>query len=238
MSTSVIDPCAWPIEPGPCCENLDADPAVVDAVIARVSDIMRTLSGRMIGLCAQTIRPLHMCPTCRSTCCGGADGIPLSGQGGEPIAEVLQVRIGPDVVDPATYWFEDGMLWLAPPGKWPTRDPKWQQCGDGGAFCVDVLAGVEPDDWALDVAGELVCELVKSCTGQKCRLPRNTTSISAQGVTVTLEASEMMSLIPEVAGWVRAVNPHGAVLPAAVWSPDTADGSYRRNYAGRSLWRR
>lgn len=230
MSESVTDSCLWPIEPGDCCKvPAGTDPAIVDQAIVRASYIMRSLSGGTVGQCTQTLRPLHMCASCRSHCCGGADGVALQGRNGEPVSSVLAVRLGATTVDSATYWYEDSMLWRVPPGRWPSKDPKWQKCGTGNAFCVDVLAGAVPDQWALGVAGELVCELVKACTGQKCRLPKNTTSISAQGVTVTLSEADLVAYLPEVAAWAKAVNPMGAVAPAAVWSPDTEGGSHHRD---------
>lgn len=239
MSESVIESCVWPIEPGPCCRDLpdDVDPALIDSAIAEASDILRRLSGGVLGLCHQTLRPLHMCMSCRSTCCGGADGIPLFGLSGEPVDDVLQVTIGEIVIDPDTYWYEDGMLWRVPPAKWPTKDPKWQPCGTGAAFCVEVLAGVAPGPWDLRVGAELACELVKSCIGVECRIPANATAINAQGVTITLDPATFANLIPEVSAWVQAINPRGSKSPAEVWSPDL-DGTSRRQLIGGPKWLR
>lgn len=232
--------CLWPIEPGVCCDLPDdVDPTLIESAVAAASAILRRLSGDMIGLCRQTLRPLHQCPTCRSSCCGGADGIGLTGPNGEPVAEVLSVSIGPDQVDPATWRFdgEEQVLWRSPPDHWPTRDVRWQECGEGGAFCVEVLTGTEPDAWALRVGDELVCELVKSCIGAKCRIPRNATTVSGRGITVQLEPMLFATMIPEVSGWLQAVNPHNATAPAAVWSPDTDNARMARG-GGRSwLWR-
>lgn len=235
MSESVLDPCVWPIDVDVCCSGLPSDTpqAVIDRAIVQASGIMRSLSGLTVGTCQETIRPLHMCQDCRSSCCGGADGIALFGSLGEPVSEVLQVRIGAEIVDPSTYWFEDGMLWRYPPERWPSKDPKWQPCGEGEAFCVEALIGTEPDAWALSVAGELVCELAKACLGKKCRIPQNATSVNAQGVTVTLDPDTAMTLIPSVAGWVRATNPSRALVPSVVWSPDTRGGSLKRERSGR-----
>lgn len=240
MSESVTDPCLWKIDPGQCCKGMSCgtDPAVIDAAIVSASRIMRSLSGNMIGQCTQTLRPLFMCATCRSSCCGGADGVQLQGRLGEPVTEVLAVKIGPEVVDPSTYWFEDGMLWRVPPDRWPRKDPKWQACGVGTAFCIDVLAGVAPDGWALQVASALVCELAKACTGEKCRLPRNTVSINGQGVTVTMKEADLVAYLPEVAAWAKQVNPRHATVPAVVMSPETAGGASRRDLAlGVTWWR-
>lgn len=242
MSESAIDSCTWPITPGPCCQGLPetVDPAVIEAAIRAASDIMRTLSGGYIGLCLETLRPLHQCPSCRVTCCGGADGIGLSGLNGAPVSEVIEVSIGPDVIDPAEYWFDadDQVLYRVPPQKWPNRDVKWQDCGDGGAFCIQVLAGTHPDAWALRVADTLACELVKDCLGQKCRLPRNTTAVTAQGVSVELTGSELTMILPELSSWVAAVNPLHQVAPSQVWSPDTDSGRQKLTLQEAPRWLR
>lgn len=240
MSESIVEPCIWPIEPGPCCSgnSPEPDPAVVEDAIAAASQIMHDLSGRTIGQCHQTLRPLHQCMECRSHCCGGADGIAVSGWDGEHVSDVLSVTIGPEVVDPATYWFseEDQILWRVPPDRWPYKDTRWQPCGTGTAFCIEAMVGIAPDAWALRVAAALACELVKSCTGQKCRIPANATSINAQGVTVQLDPNAYLKFLPEVASWAAAMNPLGAVLPAQVWSPDTDRGQVKLSTPGRSPW--
>lgn len=240
MSESIVEPCVWPISPDPCCagNSPEPDPAVVEDAILIASDIMRSLSGQMIGQCHQTLRPLHQCATCREHCCGGADGIALSGWDGEHVSEVLSVTIGPEVVDPATYWFseQDQMLWRIPPDRWPYKDARWQPCGTGEAFCIEALTGVAPDAWALRVADMLACELIKACTGQKCRIPSNATTVTAQGVTVQLDPNAYLKLLPEVASWAAMVNPLGANLPAQVWSPDTDQGKTKLMTPGRRPW--
>jgi hypothetical protein len=81
--------------------------------------------------------------------------------------------------------------------------------------------GAEPDAWALAVHAELTCELVASCGTGQCRIPRNASSVTGQGVTITLSPTELKQFIPAVAGWVAAINPTGATQPTRVFSPDT-----------------
>jgi hypothetical protein len=112
------------------------------------------------------------------------------------------------------------LLYRVPPDVWPSTDTKWADCGDVDTMCVDVLIGSTPDAWALSVHAELTCELLKSCSGEACRLPRNATNISGQGVTVTLSPDQINQFIPSVSAWVAAVNPSNATQPTKVFSPD------------------
>jgi hypothetical protein len=139
------------------------------------------------------------------------------------VRDVTDVRLGADSY-PNNDWFfdrETQTLWRTPPGAWPVRDERWSAVGTGEAFAVDVVVGTKPDPWALSVAAALTCELYKLCRGGKCRLPKNATSVTAQGVTISLNENEIRYFLPEVAAWVAQVNPHNARLPSRVSSPDT-----------------
>jgi hypothetical protein len=215
--------CEWPLDVTACCPpGDDTDQDLVDAVIAEASALMTRLSGYTIGLCETTLRPLSECVECRKRCCGGADGIRLEEPHGIWIQSVTEVRDGIVVVPEASYRFDADkqVLWSVPPGRWPRRDSRWAECGTEGAFCVDVVLGATPDAYDLSVANSLACELLKDCTGQKCRLPRNTTQVTGQGITITMSDTDLLGLLPEVAGWQNMVNPDKVPLPARVWSPE------------------
>lgn len=217
--------CPWPIDFEGCTdlESDPEDPLYIHAV-ATASSIMTRLSGYTVGLCEAKLRPLRLCPVCRTWCCGGTDGIYLVGPFNLNVWDVTRVRLGATEYAGESWTFdrESRMLYRVPPDTWPLRDEKWSAPGEGGAFVVDALIGTPPDSWALDVAGRLVKELILSCTTGKCRLPVNTTSVTAAGVTVHLRDEEVWTLIPELRAWVHAVNPHNARLPGAVFSPDIA----------------
>lgn len=218
--------CCWPDPPlDRCCPDPtdEAEAAQIERAIAIATAILTRRSGYTVGLCMATLRPLGPCRVCRSLlCCGAGDWLHLSGPLGLPISAVVGVRLGPDPYEPSDWRWDasEGILWAVPPLRWPMRDEKWSECGFGEAFCIDVVVGNPPDAWALDVAAALACELVKSCRGDKCRLPKNATSVSGQGITVSLSDREIGDLIPEVSAWLTAVNPHGAMLPARISSPD------------------
>lgn len=223
--------CCWPLDPGSDCCPSDSTGStefdnLVDRLIEVTSIMMTRFSGYTIGQCSTTIRPLSVCKNCRSKCCGGADGIRLTGPSGLWIDSVIEVRDGAEVVDPTSYRFDSDyqMLWRVPPLRWPAKDSRWATDGTEGAFSVDLVVGSAPDAYALNVANSLLCELIKNATQKSnCRLPKNATQVVGQGVTITLSDQQIKTLIPEVAGWAEVVNPLGSSLPARVHSPDLAD---------------
>lgn len=216
-------PCDWPLDVTKCCDDLSGvSDATKEAAVAEASVIMARLSGYTIGKCIDTIRPLGQCPKCRNWCCGGADGIRLTAHDARPITGVAEVRIGPVIVPSNSWRFDEQlqMLWRKPGETWPKRDNRWEEDGTGEAFVVDVVTGVEPDAYARGVGTLLACELLKGCLGRKCRLPKNTTTVNAQGITITLSDRDLKTLLPEVGGWAKLVNPYNATLPARVFSPE------------------
>lgn len=218
--------CPWEVDAESCgLADLDPDAPLFISSVATASSIMTRLSGYTVGLCEAEIRPLNLCPECRTWCCGGADAIYLKGPFSISVWDVTRVRLGADDY-PETSWRFDRdsrMLYRVPPDVWPTRDEKWSDAGKGEAFVVDAEVGTPPDSWALDVAARLTKELYLSCTGGgKCRLPSNVTNVTAQGITVRLRDDEVNTFIPELGAWMNAVNPHNARLPGAVFSPDLA----------------
>lgn len=212
--------CPWSLDLDACCEdhgmdvNDPADLALVTSVVARVSAMLSRWSGYRYGGCA-TVRPLDPCGECRSGCCASGDCITLHSAGA-----VTEVRILGEVVDSSQYHFDaaSGSLCAVPPMRWPSRDPRFESVG---TLEVDVRTGEEPDEWALAVAAELACEILASCRGSKnCRLPKNVTQVSSQGVVISISEDELLYALPSVVTWVRAVNPHMATRPARVFSPE------------------
>lgn len=203
------------------------DEELLDAVAIEAGVILRTLSGHRFGTCTDTIRPICECPTCRGPCCcsNAGDRIRLSSPLG-PVTSVVEVNVDGAEVDEDTWRFypSSQLLYAVPPLIWPKRDHKWADCDADGTMCVDVVIGYEPDAWALAVHSELACELLKACTDQKCRIPRNATQVTGQGITVSLSATELKQFIPSVSAWVAAVNPDGALTLPRLYSPDLGGG--------------
>jgi hypothetical protein len=223
-----LDCDTWPVPVAGCYGGCDlpedVDPDVLETASIQAGIILRVLSGNRVGTCTDTLRPLSECARCGPVCgCGSGDRIRVSTFAG-PVTAVETVWVDGTPVDGDTWRFYPSgqILYRVPPDVWPNKDVKWADCVDTDTMCVDVVIGYEPDAWALAVHAELVCELIASCTGGVCRLPRNATNISGQGVTVTLSPTELKQFIPSVAGWVAAVNPDNAQQVPRVFSPDLA----------------
>lgn len=225
--------CPWPVDPEACgLTDLDPTSSIFESSVAAASSIMTRLSAYTVGVCERELRPLNLCPTCRTWCCGGADALRLVGPFNIGVWDVTRVRLGATEYEPTSWRFDrdSRMLYRTPPETWPTRDEKWSHAGEGEAFVVDARIGVPPDAWALDVLARLVKELYLSCTGSKCRLPSNTLSVTSQGINVRLRDQDINTFIPELAAWKNAVNPHDARLPGAVFSPELSQTSGGSGY--------
>ena len=95
---------------------------------------------------------------------------------------------------------------------------------------ITYVPGIVPDAAALWAAGVLSCEFAKACTGEKCRLPASVTTVSRQGVTMTMSSGMFeggMTGIREVDAYLVAVNPNAQRLPSTVWSPDAPWAKHR-----------
>jgi hypothetical protein len=217
----------WPVPEEGACVNgctipADTDADLLESASVLAGTILRTLSGNRVGVCSDTLRPLSECGVCRGYCsCGSGDRIRVLSSNG-PVVSVTEVTVDGDIIpdDEWRFYPSSQLLYRVPPDVWPTKDLKWADCGDPDTMCVEVQIGSAPDAWALSVHAELVCELIKSCTSVACRLPSNASSVTGQGVSITLTPEDAKMFIPSVAGWVAAINPAGATQPTKVYSPD------------------
>lgn len=229
--------CPWPIDVETCCVETGLDPekpadaAKIASVVTQVTQMMALWSGFRFGGC-RTVRPLSPCGVCRYGCCSSGDCLALHDTSG-----VTEVRLYGEVVPDVEYHFsaEHGMLCAVPPRRWPVRDALFENVG---SLEVDTLIGEQPDEWALSVAAELACEILRSCAGKDCRLPKRATSVSSQGVTITIQPDELMYSIPNVIAWVNSVNPHRATAPARIFSPEAKRAAVTPARGGfRAPWR-
>ena len=207
---------------------------MIDSIVAQVSQMMTLWSGYQFGGC-RTDRPLDPCGECRTGCCAQGDAIVIHNA-----TKVLEVRVFGEVLSTSEYVYSTarGVIYRAGGQKWPARDVRSK---NPPALEVDVQIGKDPDAWALSAASALACELLLSAGGKKCRLPKNASVVSAQGVTISIPEAELRFLLPEVATWVRAHNPMGAITPARVFSPEATavrvEGKNRGQNRRWSPWR-
>lgn len=224
--------CPWDIDLTECARGLSIDPdspdgaLLIEQATLQVSEMLSRWSGYRYGGC-RTLRPLEPCGSCRDTSCCLGDCIIL-----HDASSVTEVRVNGEVLDPTFYAYDPArqMLCAMPGYRWPTSDPRTSPVP---ALEVDVVIGSAPDTWALSVAAELACEILTSAQGGQCRLPRNATSISSQGIVVTLSPDELVYSMPSVISWVNSVNPHRATSPARVLSPEA-----KRRSSPRRPWAR
>lgn len=217
----------------------------VDAAVA----VLWALTGRVYGLRAVEARP---CPPSTVGAPGGA--IPLApSRGWEPVLHSGVVRnvstvavdcgkgsgiLLPGPVASLIGWAVDGeemniaglqlngnTVLRTAGGGWPRQDLTLPST-EPGTFAIRYLQGAEPPAGAEYVVGVLAAEFYAAATGEgKCRLPRRTSQVQRQGVTVSVADPEEvinagLTGIAEIDMWIRALNPYRLAQPTTVWSPD------------------
>lgn len=214
-----VGPCtAWTTtdEVAACCTEIDAgsDPdEFFELATDTASQELFALSGGIYaGLCQKTVRPCQTDCGCgmqvlsrghviygpswnglgwdcddRPCGCASLSTVKLSGY---PVREIVQVKIGGDVVDPDTYRL-DGYRFLV-----RVRDPaepdialRWPACqmmdlpdSEDGTFSVIYTHGMNPPLLGQQAAQQLACEIAKQCSGAECKLPSGVSQITRQGV--------------------------------------------------------
>lgn len=169
-------------------------------------------------------------------------GWPVEWQPGQPL---------PDDWTPAhgDYWLRGNRLIRLNGGTWPACQditaPIQPREGHpdeaAGSFAVEYWRGTPVPPGGRRAVSILACELYKACIGDdSCRLPRGVTEIAREGITYTLMEpnTDVLSTLPEVAGWVASVNPRGMQEPSTVWSPDMYRVGSDWTSGGRSIQRR
>lgn len=108
----------------------------------------------------------------------------------------------------------------------------WPQCadqnlapGDVNAFEVTYLRGIPVPDALANAYSLLSCEYAKACLGLPCRLPGRVSSISRQGLTVSMVDVEQLlqhnlTGIWEIDMVVSSLNPNGLKGRTRFFSPD------------------
>lgn len=154
--------------------------------------------------------------------CGGHDAIYLPG----PVAEVLGWTVDGVDMDLAGLVVHGNQIRRLAGQSWPSQNLSLPS-GHVGTWSVRYLRGRTPPPGAAGMVGMLANEFYAAATGGKCRLPRRTSQVQRQGVTVSMvDPSEIFASgstgLSEVDLWVKAHNPYGLTEETTVWSPDKA----------------
>lgn len=231
------------------------------------SNIVYNLSGRQFpGVCE--VDPIRPCaahvtqrridskppgwhPTwgvcgCGGPCsCAGNREIAL---GYYPIDEILEVKIDGEVLDPSEYRLDNWRTLIRlrdPDGRnpgWPT----WQELDldddQPGTWSVLLSWGREPPPEGVRAAAVLACELAMSCSPDlagECRLPKNVTSVTREGVTIVMSPSDFLDKDGKTGLWevdlfIRSVNPQRSQQNASVWAPGLGTKVRRPGIGGGS----
>jgi len=239
--------CLWPLDPACLTEEWEATPPDVQVRAQGLATAsLRRLTGYRVGGCPITVRPCVLgCwdqslyrsrawgPTqladgswvntcgCTTECsCTALCEVRLAG----PVGPISWVKVdGVELL--ATDYRVDGdrLIWLGD-GEcpWPVCQDMTAADTEPNTFAVHYLQGHEPDALAAYAAGVLAMEFAKACTGGKCRLPPNVTSVSRQGISFQIAAGTFpggVTGIREVDAWIALWNPEHRRQSTQVWWP-------------------
>lgn len=223
------------------CDDYAMDAANLEDWLLVASEVLYQLSGRQWkGECADTVRP----------CCSGCPGWHPSGWPDvhdpcrtardlvlplQPVTDVLAVKIDGVTLDAARYRVDDWARLVYLPESADAERQGWPTCQDMsldttevGTWEVSYLHGAPPPPGGVKAAAALGCELALACQPElvgRCRLPRRVTTITRQGISMTVltDLTKMFELgmtgLPEVDLWLSAHRVGRGARGAAVYDP-------------------
>jgi hypothetical protein len=257
-------PCNWDVAVT-CCPDWDDYSTELQTAAAEYGALtVWAATGRRFGLCEKTVRPCGRtvsqmpngfywsegtwlpyifaglwrncagcstslgCCTCEPSCQvwlpNPVYSIPATG-----------ITVGDEII-PVDSWRVDDGQWLV-----RTDGECWPECQDYNTdsgdrfFQVTYTKGIPVPSVLLHAAGELACEWAKACVGAPCRLPQRVTSISRQGVSVSLpDVAQLLERgltgVPTVDQVIRSFNPYSLVSRMHIASPDWPPASRTVTY--------
>lgn len=112
---------------------------------------------------------------------------------------------------------------------WPLCADQNLTPGSSAAFEVTYLRGKAVPTALANAVGLLACEYAKGCLGQPCRLPSRISSVSRQGVSVSMVSIEEvlkqgLTGLWEVDQLIMHYNPYGLKGRTRFYSPDLPEG--------------
>lgn len=156
---------------------------------------------------------------CGPGCCATACEISLDG----PVASVVEVTVGGELVDPDVYEVHDRRLLVR------TDGGCWPSCGSTVptyGMTVTYQRGLPVPDAVQAATERLACEMAKACAGGDCALPDRLASLTRQGVSITVAESAgdgsdwwrtRLDVVDQV---IEVYNPGHRRGPSRVFSPD------------------
>lgn len=235
-----------------CCSVETSDPIIFSAVATVASDLLYMLSGRQFsGECERTVRPAcdpcycgyqilsrghivgpwdwgypyaSMCNECLVSCAPSL--VKLSGY---PVREITQVKIDGDVVPGTDYvLWNDRYLKRLDDGRWPFRQDLTLEDTEDNTFSISYTYGQDVPAAGVMAAAQLACELYKECAGETCALPKGTTRVTRQGITVDrlaftswawAKSKSWQTGLPLVDAFLSAYNPSGLQRRPIFYAP-------------------
>ena len=208
----MTDSCQWPIDPTCLPPITDENRSQVREALDTAVLVLWALTGRRFGICPVEYvlpPPPASCPpdprlvggVWHNTSPGASRDVVLPG----PVDSILSVEDyeGSDMAIPVL----DGDVLRRVPA---------------GARVVKYLRGEPVPAGVAERVSILARERYLQCIGDsRCRLPRNTTSVTRQGVSVQMPSPQEIidsgsTGLPEVDLWVRSLNPNGLSSPSEV----------------------
>lgn len=239
---------------GPCMspeyEGGLADQAAL--MLEAATDLLYQWSGRRYpGLCERTVRPCvaertsaglsrpdgwgrswGVCRCLGSCSCPGRGEVEL---GAYPVREIVRVLVDGEELDPSLYRLDDQRTLVRlrdPDGSrpgWPARQDLSRDDTDEGTWSVTFVWGTEPPPAGVHAAAVLACELAMACSQDEavqgaCRLPKNATSVTREGITMVLSPSDFLDRngntgLYEIDLFLQAANPTRERRRPSVWWP-------------------
>jgi hypothetical protein len=234
----------WELNPGDCDDEwAGLDPDLQERATALAWSSMRTLTAGQIGSCPVVLRPCA--PEVVCGCVPDCDHPTNVNCGASPcdVCAVCEVRVpgkvagvlsisldGVSYTSADTFWRVDdhSRIVRIDGGCWPVSQDLSLQLNQPGTFGIEYIPGRKPGTDGLWATATLASEFAKACSGGKCRLPSNVTSVSRQGVNVVFSEGyfENGTGIREVDAYIYSVNPNRIKVPPRIWSPDQPQRRY------------
>jgi len=241
----------WP------CDISCLSPVVTGTAVEIATEWVWALTGRQFAWCSTTLRPCRreclegntiagwqewswpqpaliggqwfnlICGFCWNSCsCGSVSEVILPG----PVSSITSVIIDGEPLVTGAYRVDDGRFLVRQDGgTWPTCNDFAKPNGEVGTWSITATFGYPVPAAGELAVGELACELSKALNNEACRLPRQVTQVTRQGVTINYgDIRELFSggltglfLVDQ---FIQTVNPRHLTDRARVYSVDQPTG--------------